>query len=55
MTDVVLAGGGADFFREDLQKLLQEAGLKAHLAQPPREANALGQYIYGEAQLAISK
>ncbi|MEM1172663.1 MAG: ParM/StbA family protein [Cyanobacteria bacterium P01_H01_bin.35] len=55
VTDVVLAGGGADFFQEDLQKLIQEAGLKAHLAQPPREANALGQYIYGEAQLAISK
>ncbi|MEB3341516.1 ParM/StbA family protein [Okeania sp.] len=55
VSDVILTGGGADFFQEDLVKLLQEAGLKPHLAQPPREANALGQYIYGEAQLATSK
>ena len=55
VSDVILTGGGADFFREDLEKLIQEAGLNPYLAQPPREANALGQYIYGEAQLAISK
>lgn len=55
VTNVVLTGGGAEFFQEDLEKLLQEAGLKAHLAQPPREANTLGQYIYGEAQLALSR
>lgn len=55
VSDVILTGGGAEFFKDDLQKLLEEAGLKAHLAQPSREANALGQYIYGEAQLATSK
>jgi len=55
VSDVILTGGGAAFFQEDLEKLLQEAGLNPHLAQPPREANALGQYIYGEAQLALSK
>jgi plasmid segregation protein ParM len=31
--------------------LLKEAKLKAHLAEHSRKANALGQYIYGEAQL----
>lgn len=55
VTDVVLTGGGAAFFQTDLEKLLKEASIKAHVAQPPREANALGQYIYGEAQLATSK
>lgn len=51
VTDVVLTGGGGAFFRADVEKLLTEAGLKTHLAQPSREANALGQYIYAETQL----
>jgi len=55
VTDVVLTGGGAEFFKDDLEKLLKEAGIKAHFALPPREANALGQYIYAEAQLAMAK
>jgi plasmid segregation protein ParM len=49
---VVVTGGGGEFFWEDLQPLLKNAGLRAHLVQPSRKANALGQYVYGEAQLA---
>lgn len=52
VTDVVVTGGGGEFFWEDLQPLLKQAQLRAHLAQPARSANALGQYVYGEAQLA---
>jgi plasmid segregation protein ParM len=52
VTDVVVTGGGGEFFWEDLQPLLKKAGLKAYLVQPSRKANALGQYVYGEAQLA---
>jgi plasmid segregation protein ParM len=52
VTDVILTGGGGEFFWEDLQRLLKEAKINAHLAAPSRQANALGQYIYGEAQLA---
>ena len=51
VTDVVVTGGGGEFFWEDLQPLLKNAGLRAHLVQPSRKANALGQYVYGEAQL----
>jgi plasmid segregation protein ParM len=51
ITDVVLTGGGGEFFWEDLQPLLKQAQLRAHLAQPARKANALGQFVYGEAQL----
>ena len=54
VTDVILTGGGGDFFWEDIQRLLKEAKINAHLAAPSRQANALGQYIYGEAQLAAS-
>ena len=54
VTDVILTGGGGEFFWEDLQRLLKEAKINAHLAAPSRQANALGQYIYGEAQLAAS-
>ncbi|MGB3191521.1 MAG: ParM/StbA family protein [Limnoraphis sp.] len=50
VTDVVLTGGGGEFFWEDLQPLLKQAQLRAHLAQPARKANALGQFVYGEAQ-----
>ncbi len=51
-TDVLVTGGGGEFFWEDLQPLLKEAMLTSHLSRPSRTANALGQYIYGEVQLA---
>jgi plasmid segregation protein ParM len=54
VTDVILTGGGGEFFWDDMQRLLKEAKINAHLAAPSRQANALGQYIYGEAQLAAS-
>lgn len=54
VTDVILTGGGGEFFWEDVQRLLKEAKIEAHLASPSRQANALGQYIYGEAQLAAA-
>jgi len=54
VTDVILTGGGGQFFWSDLEPLLKEAKLRAHLAQPSRQANAVGQYLYGEAQLASS-
>ncbi|MBD2605407.1 ParM/StbA family protein [Scytonema hofmannii FACHB-248] len=53
VTDVIITGGGGEFFWEDMQRLLKEAKINAHLAAPSRQANALGQYIYGEAQLGI--
>ncbi len=53
-TDVLITGGGGAFFWPDLQPLLKEARLKAHLAQPSRTANALGQYIYGQVQFAAA-
>jgi plasmid segregation protein ParM len=53
VTDVVVTGGGGEFFWNDLRPLLREAKLKSHLARPSRTANALGQYIYGETQLAL--
>jgi plasmid segregation protein ParM len=52
VTDVILTGGGGEYFWEDVQRLLKEAKINAHLASPSRQANALGQYIYAEAQLA---
>ncbi|MFO7029068.1 chromosome segregation protein ParM [Limnospira fusiformis CCALA 023] len=52
VTDVVITGGGGEFFWQDLQPLLKDAQLRAHLTQPARKANSLGQYVYGEAQLA---
>ncbi|MBD2384143.1 ParM/StbA family protein [Cylindrospermum sp. FACHB-282] len=52
VTDVILTGGGGEFFWEDVQRLLKEAKINAYLAAPSRQANALGQYIYGEAQLS---
>jgi plasmid segregation protein ParM len=52
VTDVILTGGGGEFFWEDVQRLLKDAKINAHLAAPSRQANALGQLIYGEAQLA---
>ncbi len=52
VTDVILTGGGGEFFWEDVQRLLKEAKINPYLAAPSRQANALGQYIYGEAQLS---
>ncbi|WP_445638529.1 ParM/StbA family protein [Nostoc sp. DSM 114161] len=51
VTDVIITGGGGEFFWDDIQRLLKEAKINAHLAVPSRQANALGQYIYAEAQL----
>lgn len=55
VTDVIITGGGGEFFWEDVQRLLKEAKINAHLSAPSRQANALGQYIYGEAQLSASR
>jgi plasmid segregation protein ParM len=55
VTDVILTGGGGEFFWEDFQRLLREAKINAHLATPCRQANVLGQYIYGEAQMASAR
>lgn len=51
-TDVIISGGGGEFLWPELQALLQEACLGVHLARPSRKANALGQYLYGEVQVA---
>jgi plasmid segregation protein ParM len=51
---VIITGGGGEFFWEDVQRLLKEAQINAYLAAPSRQANALGQYIYGEAQLSAA-
>lgn len=51
-TDVVISGGGGEFFWTELNALLQEAQLRSHLAKPSRQANALGQYLYGELKVA---
>jgi plasmid segregation protein ParM len=48
----VKTGGGGEFFWENLQRLLKEAKINAYLAAPSHQANVLGQYIYGEAQLS---
>ncbi|MEB3336702.1 MAG: ParM/StbA family protein [Leptolyngbyaceae bacterium] len=55
VTDVILTGGGGEFFWDDIQRLLKEAKINAHLSTPSRQANALGQYIYGEAQMAAAR
>jgi plasmid segregation protein ParM len=55
VTDVIITGGGGEFFWGDIQRLLKEAKINAYLAAPSREANALGQYLYGEAQLSSSR
>lgn len=52
VTDVIITGGGGEFFWDDVQRLLKEAQINAHLSAPSRQANSLGQYIYGEAQLS---
>ncbi len=55
VTDVIITGGGGDFFWNDFAPLLQEYGLTPHLANPSRTANALGQYVYGQVQLSKDK
>lgn len=54
-TDVIVTGGGGQFFWEDLQPLLSAAGLKSYLTQPSRKANVLGQFIYGELQFSANR
>ncbi len=51
ISDVIFTGGGAEFCIQDLKQLIEDAGLKAHLTEPSREANVLGQFIYGETQM----
>lgn len=51
VSDVIISGGGGEFFWNELRPLLREARLKGHLAKPSRKANSLGQHIYGEAQV----
>lgn len=55
VTDVIITGGGGDFFWKDFAPLLEEYGLTPHLANPSRTANALGQYVYGQVQLSKDK
>ncbi len=55
VTEVIITGGGGGFFWEDLAPLLKEYGLRPHLANPTRTANALGQYVYGQVQLSKDK
>ena len=51
---VILTGGGGEFFWEDIERLIKEAGNTPYLAKPSRQANALGQYIYGEVQVGTN-
>lgn len=53
-TDVIVCGGGGEFFWPELRPLLKDAKLRAHLAKPSRQSNALGQYLYGETQIALA-
>jgi plasmid segregation protein ParM len=52
VSDVIVTGGGGEFFWEDLKPLITEAQLRVTLAQPSRKANALGQLLYGQTQVA---
>lgn len=49
--DIIVTGGGGGFFWENLRTLLKTSNLAPYLAMPPRQANALGQYLYGELRL----
>jgi plasmid segregation protein ParM len=51
VSDVIVTGGGGEFYWEDIQRMLKDAKVNTHLAAPARQANALGQYIYGEVKL----
>lgn len=53
-TDVIVCGGGGEFFWNDFRPLLREAKLRGHLAKPSRQSNALGQLLYGETQIAAA-
>ncbi|MEM8602719.1 MAG: ParM/StbA family protein [Cyanobacteria bacterium P01_H01_bin.121] len=54
VTDVIVCGGGGEFFWPDLRPLLREAKLRGHLAKPSRQSNALGQLLYGQTQVAMA-
>jgi plasmid segregation protein ParM len=47
VTEVIITGGGGEFFWEDVHRLLKYAKINCHLAPPSRQANVLGQHIYG--------
>lgn len=49
--DIIVTGGGGGFFWENLRALIKTSNLTPHLATPPRQANALGQQIYGQVRL----
>jgi len=49
--DIIITGGGGGFFWENLRTLIRTSNLTPHLANPPRQANALGQYIFGQIRL----
>ncbi|WP_427160750.1 ParM/StbA family protein [Aliinostoc sp. HNIBRCY26] len=53
VTNVIITGGGGEFFWNDIQRLLIRTGSKinAYLATPSRQANALGQYLYGYSKI----
>ncbi len=47
--DIIITGGGG-FFWENLRLLIKTSNLSPYLAIPARQANALGQYLYGEVR-----
>ncbi len=49
--DIIITGGGGGFFWDNLRTLIKTSNLTPYLAQPPRQANALGQYIFGQVRL----
>lgn len=49
--DIIITGGGGGFFWENLRTLIKTSNLTPYLATPPRQANALGQYIFGQIRL----
>ncbi|WP_414574662.1 ParM/StbA family protein [Anabaena sp. CCY 9402-a] len=51
VTDVIITGGGGEFYWEYVQRLLKEANINTYLAKPSCLANALGQYIYGYSNI----
>ncbi|MEM7127747.1 MAG: ParM/StbA family protein [Chloroflexota bacterium] len=53
--DIIITGGGGGFFWESLRSLIKTSNLNPHLATPPRQANALGQFVYGEIRLNAAK
>lgn len=50
VSQVIITGGGGEFFAEDIRKLLKEAYISSTVSVPSRKANVLGQYLYGQAQ-----